>query len=106
MAKEDFKVTNNRKKNAKNQQIVLEGDLGIFNSPKIVNKLKRLKIDAEEVTLSTKNVDGFDLSSVQTLIAIQKQVVENKGKLNFDIDLPDDKVKLLETTGFQFLLNK
>ena len=106
MAKEDFKVTNNRKKNAKNQQIVLEGDLGIFNSPKIVKKLKRLKIDAEEVTLSTKNVDGFDLSSVQTLIAIQKQVVENKGKLNFDIDLPDDKVKLLETTGFQFLLNK
>jgi hypothetical protein len=51
MATPDFKITNSKKKNSNQQKLVFEGDLSNFNSEQILKKLKRFKLDTQNVAL-------------------------------------------------------
>ena len=91
---------------ADNQSISIElkGDLSISVIRKIKQELASLVHGHQNVELKMHEVEFFDISILQLILALKKMIREQGGRFAPDINLSDEYMDLIELSGFLKLL--
>jgi regulator of replication initiation timing len=80
----------------------IEKDFSITNIEHIKQELNDLMEKNTSFHLELKNLDNFDLSSIQLLHAVKTKMKEN---FTFTIELKDENKTIIKHSGFEYLLN-
>jgi hypothetical protein len=81
----------------------IEKDFSINNIDLIKTELSEIVAKNNPFTLELKNIDSFDLSSVQLLKALQNKMKDN---LILSIELKDDLKVIIQNAGFENIILK
>jgi len=87
-------------------KIKMEGDLYLQNSHSIWQQLLKTVEECDHLVVKIENVTDFDLSAIQMLVAIEKEISSKGHKVEWIVDLPYEIKSLLENAGMDVLLNR
>lgn len=87
-------------------KIKMEGDLYLQNSHAIWQQLLKSVEECEQLVIQIGNVTDFDLSAIQMLVAIEKDISSKGHKVEWIVDLPYEIKSLLENAGMDVFLNR
>lgn len=96
-------ITKTSGKSDKKPVFMIEKDFSINNIEKIKKEFDDIIEKNASFHLELKNMDNFDLSSIQLLSSIKKKMAEN---FTYTINAKEDIVTILKHSGFENLLNK
>jgi hypothetical protein len=104
MKNKTFNIKSTVNSKLKSQTVTCEGDLGIKNAAAIKESIQSMNFKSESVTFRLKNVEKFDITSIQTVRAIGYSLL-NKGKsVQISAEFPKDIERLMKNTGFDNIL--
>jgi MFS superfamily sulfate permease-like transporter len=89
-------------KSDKNPVYRIEKDFSITNVEAIKNELAELTSGTQSFKLELKNLENFDLSSIQLLHALKNKLND---KFSFSIEVKDEIKTIINHSGFEYLLN-
>ena len=92
------------KKGDKVARLYLAGDLSVNNLNDMVVKFREAEKDYDHIEINLGEIVAFDLATIQLLISMKKTCLRHKKKLNFNIDISNDLLKLLSITGFSNII--
>ena len=98
---EDYNILNTTKKDK--VQILIEGNLSLKNAEKIKNQFLLLDQNEKILEIDIKNVSDLDLSFLQILFSLIKNV---KSEVSVTMSLTDEQKSLLDNAGLFELLDK
>jgi hypothetical protein len=93
------------KTNSKNDKKVvykIEKDFSLINIEQIKVELDTLLTKHDSLHLELKNLDSFDLSSIQLLHALKTKMGDN---LSYSLEVKDEIKTIIQHSGFDYLLN-
>jgi len=99
-----FKINSIKDKESDRIIIDIEGDIGINYIDKVKTRIEKLSFDGDEIVFDLTKTETVDLSSIQLLYAIRKNLSGEGKSMNI---ISSDEIKviyLLERTGFRELL--
>lgn len=100
----DFKIINVESENSENQELIFEGDIGIYNAVEIQKELKKINFNSPNVQITLRKIESLDLSSIQILLSLRKSLEDKASKLSIVSELSDDIMSLVRKTGFEQIL--
>jgi anti-anti-sigma regulatory factor len=106
MKNKTFSIKTSANKNAGTQTVVIEGDLGINNAEAIKKAVSAIKFNAENITLELRNIEKFDITSIQLFRAFKNNFTGKGEKINVISEFPQEIERLLVNTGFETFINK
>ena len=80
----------------------IEKDFSIINIEQIKQELNDIIEKNTSFHLELKNLDNFDLSSIQLLHAVKEKM---KSEFTYSIELKDEIKTIIKHSGFEYLLN-
>jgi ABC-type transporter Mla MlaB component len=81
--------------------IVFSGELLIDNAEAIYAEVKSVLGDYDSYVLSTDNVGDIDLSFIQLILALEKELKQKKKNVEKNIQIPETLTELFTNTGFE-----
>ncbi len=81
----------------------IEKDFSIYNIEQVKNELDDIIEKYPSFHLNLKNMDNFDLSSIQLLHSLKNKLGD---EFNYTIDVKDEIKTIIKHSGFEYLLNK
>lgn len=96
------KIITNIKKDTKGKAaaLTLEGELGLNHALLLQQKIQVLINDYDQLTIKIKNVQNFDLSSLQLLYAVYSTSLRLNKVLTVEINLPEELKMIMDHAGF------
>ena len=88
------------KKGDKVARLYLSGDLSVNNLNDMVVKFREAEKDYDSIEINLNDIVAFDLATIQLLVSTKKTCLRHKKKVNFNIDISKELMKLLKITGF------
>ncbi|HAN77546.1 MAG TPA: hypothetical protein DCQ31_07125 [Bacteroidales bacterium] len=88
-------------KSSKTGIVKLSGDVSIQTIQKHYAEIVTALQKNQSVRIVGENINAFDLTAVQVLIAAKKQAETEKKQLAFEIKLPSDLHKIMQNAGFE-----
>lgn len=90
-------------KSDKKSIFMIEKDFSIINIEKVKKELDEIIEKHPNFHLELKNLDNFDLSSIQLLSSIKKKLGDN---FSYSVSVKEDVMTILKHSGFENILNK
>jgi MFS superfamily sulfate permease-like transporter len=81
----------------------IEKDCSIFNIEQVKNELDDIIDKYPSFHLELKNMDNFDLSSIQLLHSLKNKLGD---EFTYSIEVKDEIKTIIKHSGFEYLLNK
>ena len=100
MKNKTFIIKTINSKNAKEQSVVFQGDLGIKNAEAIKTGIQALTFNAASINIQLKNVEKLDVTTIQNIIALKESLTKSGKKVDVISELSQDIERLLTNTGF------
>lgn len=101
----NFKIQTRKNIKLGTEHLVLSGEVGINSIIKIKTKIDTIKFDCDKIFFELKNIDSFDLSSVQLLYSLRKSLQDNGKTVSIISDLPGNLMMTLCNAGFDEFTN-
>lgn len=98
MKQKSFSLRNIEESGSKS--LVAEGDLGIKNAASLRKSLLETGFSSGENILNLRNVEKLDITTIQLITSLRKQLEGSGKKLIVKAELPDGIMKLMANTGF------
>ena len=95
-------ITKTSGKSDKKVIFKIEKDFSIINIEQIIQELTDIIDKTPSFHLELKNLDNFDLSSIQLLHAIKEKM---KNSFSYSIELKDEIKTIIKHSGFEYVLN-
>ncbi|RLD63277.1 MAG: hypothetical protein DRI95_11935 [Bacteroidetes bacterium] len=92
------------KKGDKVARLYLAGDLSVNNLNDMVVKFREAEKDYDNIEINLNEIVAFDLATIQLLVSTKKTCLRHKKKVNFNIDISNELMKLLNITGFASII--
>jgi DNA-binding transcriptional regulator GbsR (MarR family) len=96
-------VSKSSSKSDKKATFKIEKDLSLNNIEQAKNELEEIISKNPNFHLELKNIDSFDLSSIQLLYAIKSKLKDN---FSYSIEMKDELKTIFQHAGFDYILNK
>ncbi len=96
-------VTKSSGKSDKKQIFKIEKDFSINNIEAIKNELDEIVAKNNSFHLELKNIENFDVSSIQLLYTMKEKLKDN---FSYSLELKDEIKTILKRSGFETFLNK
>ena len=90
-------------KSDKNAVYRIEKDFSIINVELIKKELGEIVSNNKNLKLELKNLENFDLSSIQLLHSLKNKLNES---FSYTIEVKDEIKTIIKHSGFEYLLNK
>jgi anti-anti-sigma regulatory factor len=104
MKNKTFSIRTSINKASKSLTITFEGDLAIKNAEAIKKTIQTINFSNDPVTIYLKNIEKFDITSVQTIRAL-RIYLNNKGNITSILsEIPENFERLLKNTGFDKIM--
>lgn len=104
MKNKTFTIKTSINKASKSLNITFEGDLGIKNAEAIKKTIQTINLSNDAITIQLKNVEKFDITTVQTIVAL-RIYLRNKGNITtLFSEIPENIERLLKNTGFDKIM--
>ncbi|MCK4920664.1 MAG: hypothetical protein KAS71_06435 [Bacteroidales bacterium] len=100
----DFRIINVESENSENQELIFEGDIGIYNAVEIQNELKKINFNSPNVQITLRKIETMDLASIQIILSLRKSLDDKASKLSIVSELSDDIMSLVRKTGFEQIM--
>ena len=95
-------ITINKGSSENEVTVVIEKDLSINNIDPIKTELNEIVSKHKTIKVELKNIDNFDLTSVQLLYALKK--IPGK-KVEITADIKEDLKNIIINSGFKEIIN-
>jgi len=95
-------ITINKGSSENEVTVVIEKDLSINNIDPIKNELNEIVSKHKTIKVELRNIDNFDLTSVQLLYALKK--IPGK-KVEITADIKEDLKNIIINSGFKEIIN-
>ncbi len=105
MNSQRFKIRSKKVKKNNRFIISLEGDLGINQIENIKSRIESVEIQGDGVVIDFKNIDSFDLSTIQLMLAFKKYIIAIGKTFEMTWNDGEAMTDLVVNTGFGELLN-
>jgi len=89
-------------KSDKNAVYRIEKDFSIINVELIKKELGEIVSNNKNLKLELKNLENFDLSSIQLLHSLKNKLNES---FSYTIEVKDEIKTIIKHSGFEYLLN-
>jgi MFS superfamily sulfate permease-like transporter len=89
-------------KSDKNVVYRIEKDFSLNNIELVKSELESIAAKQENFRLEIKNMDSFDLSSIQLLHALKVKLGD---KFTYSLEVKDEIKTIIKHSGFDYLLN-
>ena len=89
-------------KSDKNAVYRIEKDFSIINIELIKKELGEIVSNNKNLKLELKNLENFDLSSIQLLHSLKNKLNES---FSYTIEVKDEIKTIIKHSGFEYLLN-
>jgi len=89
-------------KSDKNIVYRIEKDFSLNNIESVKSELEAIAAKQENFRLEIKNMDSFDLSSIQLLHSLQAKLGD---KFSYSLEVKDEIKTIIKHSGFDYLLN-
>lgn len=99
MKQKSFSIRNNEESGS-NKSWVLEGDLGLKNAASLRKSLLETRFANGENVMHIRNVEKLDITTIQNIQSLRKQLESSGKKLVVEAELPDSILRLMANTGF------
>lgn len=99
MENKSLKTT--KSKNANEINVIIEKDFSVINIEELYKELKEIVNQNEVINLELKNIENFDLSSIQLIYSLRNSIV----KLNLKANFKDDIKNIFINSGFKEIIN-
>jgi MFS superfamily sulfate permease-like transporter len=81
----------------------IEKDFSIYNIEQVKKELDEIIEKNPSFKLEMKNMDNFDLSSIQLLHSLKNKLGD---EFNYSIEVKEEIKTIIKHSGFEYLLNK
>jgi len=96
---ETYKITTEINQTANQLTIVFEGNLDLKNINNIKDELISVYSSNNNLLLKITNVQTIDLSFIQLLISLKKELLTSKKECSIELNLNDELNNLLSNSG-------
>lgn len=100
-----FNIRSRNDKKSKIQHLILEGEFDIKYIDRIKSRIDSINFESNEIIIELKEIDSFDLSTVQLVYSLKKTLHSKGKKVKIISDILDDNIPVIRKAGFTDLLD-
>ncbi len=105
MSNTGFKIQSGTNESDNLYHIKLEGDIAVKEIINLKHALESLNPDGSNVVIDLRNIDSYDLTSIQVLYSYRKKLADMGQSLLINCDDEIYVVDLMCNTGFGDMIN-
>ena len=101
----NFNIHSIKDENSITQHVIIEGDVGVNFIDQVKMKIESIQIDGREIIIDLKNIESFDISSVQLMYSLKKTLGDQGKSVELKSEFPENIIILLRNSGFEEIIN-